>query len=156
MSALPAQHPTDRDTLPVLFRQVRSTGYGNAGLRVNEAIKLLRAIHGSARASGGEPFGRVSFRLSRTPEARWRELFDAAKGEGVTTEERGAEFLLHIAVMPGEVSSRRDTLQALITDINDKRRTELAQQAELTRERTENKRNIEDALNRELEALKFE
>jgi len=123
---------------------------------VNEEIKLLRAIQGSARASGGEPSGRVSFRLSRSPEARWRELFDAGKGDGVSTEERGAEFLLHIEVKPGEVASRRDALQTLITDVNNKRRTELMQQAELTRERTENKRNIEDALNRELEALRFE
>lgn len=123
---------------------------------MNEAIKLLRAIHGSARASGREPSGRVTFRLSRSPEARWRELFDAGKGEGVTTEERGAEFLLHVEVKPGEVASKRDALQALITDINDTRRTELTQQADLTRERTENKRTIEDSLNRELEALKFE
>ena len=123
---------------------------------MNEAIKLLRAVHGSARANGGEPFGRVTFRLSRSPEARWRELFDAGKGEGVTTEERGTEFLLHVEVKPGEVAARRDVLQALITDVNDKRRAELTQQAELTRARTENKLRIEDALNRELEALKFE
>lgn len=123
---------------------------------MNEEIKLLRAIQGSARANGGEAFGRVTFRLSRSPEARWRELFDAGKGEGVTSEERGPEFLLHVEVKPGEVASRRDTLQALITDVNDQRRAELAQQANVTRERTENKRNIEDALNRELEALKFE
>lgn len=83
-------------------------------------------------------------------------MFDAGKGDGVSTEERGAEFLLHIEVKPGEVASRRDALQTLITDVNNKRRTELMQQAELTRERTENKRNIEDALNRELEALRFE
>jgi hypothetical protein len=123
---------------------------------VKEEIKLLRAIHGSARANGGEAFGRVTFRLSRSPEARWRELFDAGKGEGVATEERGPEFLLHVEVKPGEVANRRDVLQALITDVNDQRRTELTQQADLTRERTENKRRIEDALNRELEALKFE
>jgi hypothetical protein len=119
-------------------------------------IKLLRPIHGSARANGGEAFGRVTFRLSKTPEARWRELFDAGKSQGITTEERGAEFLVHAEVKPGEVASTRDTLQALITDVNDKRRAELAQQADATRERTENKRNIEDCLNRELEALKFE
>jgi len=123
---------------------------------VNEEIKLLRAIHGSARANGGEGFGRVTFRLSRSPEARWRELFDAGKGQGVTSEERGAEFLLHVEVKPGDVATRRDALLALIADVNEKRRTELAQQADLTRERTENKRNIEDALNRELEALKFD
>lgn len=123
---------------------------------MNEEIKLLRAVHGSARANGGEAFGRITFRLNRSPEARWRELFDAGKGEGIATEERGAEFLLHAEVKPGEVASKRDALLALITDVNDKRRAELAQQAELTRERTENKRSIEDALNRELEALKFE
>ena len=123
---------------------------------MKEEIKLLRAIHGSARANGGEPFGRVTFRLSRSPETRWRELFDAGKGEGVATEERGPEFLLHVEVKPGEVAGKRDALQALITDVNDQQRAELAQQANLTRERTENKRSIEDALNRELEALKFE
>jgi hypothetical protein len=123
---------------------------------VNEEIKLLRAIHGSARANGGETFGRVTFRLSKGPEARWRELFDAGKGQGVSTEERGAEFLLHVEVKPGEVATRRDTLLALINDVNGQRRTEIAQQAEQARERTENKRGIEDALNRELEALKFE
>ena len=123
---------------------------------MNEEIKLLRAIHGSARANGGEAFGRVTFRLSKSPETRWRELFDAGKGQGVTSEERGAEFLLHVEVMPGQVASKRDALQALITDVNDKRRLELTQQADLTRARSENKRSIEDALNQELEALKFE
>lgn len=123
---------------------------------MNEDVKLLRAIQGSARANGGEAFGRVTFRLSRSPEPRWRELFEAGKTEGVASEERGKEFLLHIEVKPGEVASTRDALQALITDVNEKRRTELTQQADLTRERTENKRRIEDALNRELEALKFE
>src|SRR5438045_3753601 len=122
---------------------------------MSEEIKLLRAIQGSARANGGETFGRVTFRLSKSPEARWRELFDAGKGQGISSEERGNEFLLHVELKPGEVASKRDALQALITDVNDKRRTELAQQADLTRERTENKRNIEDALNRELESLKF-
>ena len=123
---------------------------------MNEPIKLLRAVHGSAQANGGEAFGRVTFRLSKSPEARWRELFDAGKGQGVATEERGSEFLLHVEVKPGEVAGRRDALQALISDVNDKRRAELVQQADLTRERTENKRSIEDSLNRELEALKFE
>lgn len=123
---------------------------------MNEEIKLLRAIHGSARANGGDAFGRVTFRLNKCPETRWRELFDAGKGQGVTSEEHGNEFLLHVEVKPGEVASKREALHALITDVNDKRRTELAQQAALTRERTENKRDIEDALNRELEALKFE
>ena len=123
---------------------------------MNEEVKLLRAIHGSARANGGEAFGRVTFRLSKSPEKRWRELFDAAKGQGVASEERGAEFWLHVEVTPGEVASKRDALLALIADVNDKRRSELAQEADRTRDRTENKRSIEDALNRELEALKFE
>lgn len=123
---------------------------------MNEEIKLLRGIHGSALANGGDAFGRVTFRLNRSPEARWRELFDAGRGQGVTTEERGAEFLLHVEAKPGEVASKRDALHSLIADVNDKRRAELAQQATLSRERTENKRSIEDALNRELEALKFE
>jgi hypothetical protein len=123
---------------------------------VNEEVKLLRAIQGSARANGGEAFGRVTFRLSRSPEKRWRELFDASKGQGVASEERGAEFWLHVEVTPGQVASKRDALLALISDVNDKRRSELAQEARLTRDRTENKRRIEDDLNRELEALKFE
>jgi len=123
---------------------------------VNEEIKLLRAVHGSARANGGEAFGRVTFRLNRNPEKRWRELFDAADGQRIVTEERGAEFLLHVEVKPGEVASSRDALRALINDVNDKRRAELAQEAEHARMRTENKLSIEDALNRELEALKFE
>ena len=123
---------------------------------MNEEIKLLRAIHGSARADGSEPFGRISFRLSKSPEQRWRELFDAVKGEGISTEERGAEFMLHVEAKPGEVASKRDAVLALIADVNDKRRSELVIQAERARERTDNRRSIEDALNRELEALKFE
>ncbi|HKO50691.1 MAG TPA: hypothetical protein VJV79_23385 [Polyangiaceae bacterium] len=123
---------------------------------MNEEVKLLRAVHGSARADGSEPFGRISFRLSKSPEQRWRELFDASKGEGISTEERGGEFMLHVEAKPGEVANKRDTLLALIADINDKRRQELAIQAEKARERTDNRRSIEDALNRELEALKFE
>jgi len=123
---------------------------------MNEEVKLLRAIHGSARADGSEPFGRISFRLSRSPEQRWRELFDAGKGQGVSTEERGGEFLLHVDAKPGEVASRRDFVLVLIADVNEKRRREIAAQAEQARERTDNRRTIEDALNRELEALKFE
>lgn len=123
---------------------------------MNEDIKLLRAVHGSARANGGEAFGRVTFRLNKSPEARWRELFTAAGGQGVTTEERGSEFLLHVEVKPGQVASKRDALRTLISDVNDKRRAELTLQADQARERSENKRSIEDALNQELEALKFE
>ena len=92
---------------------------------MNEEIKLLRAIHGSARANGGDAFGRISFRLSKSPEQRWRELFDAGKVEGVSAEERGAEFMVHVEVKPGEVASKRDQLLALIADVNDKRRSEL-------------------------------
>ena len=77
---------------------------------MSEEIKLQRAIQGSARANGGEAFGRVTFRLSRTPEPRWRELFEAGKGDAITSEERGAEFLLHVEVTPGEVASKRDAL----------------------------------------------
>ena len=146
----------NRNARPMLPLQTCSARYTDGRCRVNEEIKLLRAVHGSAQAEGGEAFGRVTFRLSRSPEARWRELFDARKGEGVETEERGSEFLLQVQAKPGEVARRRDALQALITDVNDQRRKELAQQAAQSRERTENKRNIEDALNRELEALKFE
>lgn len=123
---------------------------------MSEEVKLLRAINGSARANGGDAFGRITFRLSKSPETRWRELFDASKGHGIVSEERGTDFLLHVEVKPGEVASKRDALSALIADVNATRRTELVQQADLARERTENKRSIEDALNRELEALKFE
>ena len=123
---------------------------------MNEEVKLLRAVNGSARANGGEAFGRVTFRLNKSPEARWRELFAATAVEGIATEERGTEFLLHVEVRPGDVANKRDALHALIADVNEKRRAELAQQADLARERSENKLSIEDALNRELEALKFE
>jgi hypothetical protein len=123
---------------------------------MNEEVKLVRAVNGSARANGGEAFGRITFRLNKSPEARWRELFTAAGAVGVTTEERGTEFLLHVEVKPGEVAKKRDALRDLIADVNEKRRAELAQQSDLARERSENKISIEDALNRELEALKFE
>lgn len=123
---------------------------------MSEDVKLLRAVHGSARANGGEAFGRVTFRLNKNPEARWRELFAAAEGQGITTEERGSEFLLHVAVKPGEVAAKRDALRTLISEVNDKRRAELTLQADQARERSENKRSIEDALNQELEALKFD
>jgi hypothetical protein len=123
---------------------------------MNEDVKLLRAVPGSARAAGGAPFGRISFRLSRSPERRWQELFDASKGHGVSTEERGGEYLLHVEAVPGEVASKRDAALALIAEVNEKRRSEVTQQAVEARERNDNKRNIEDALNQELEALKFD
>ncbi len=123
---------------------------------MNEEVKLLQAMPGSARANGGEVFGRITFRLSGSPEQRWRALFDACKGPGVSVEERGTAFLLHAEVKPGEVVAKRDALVALLTDVNDQRRSELARQFEQARERTENKQHIEDSLNRELEALKFE
>lgn len=123
---------------------------------MNEDIKLLRAVHGSALADGGATFGRVTFRLSRSPERRWLELFDASKDKGMATEERGSEFLLHVESAPGELANRRDAALAVIADVNSRRRDEVAQQALQARERNDNKRSIEDALNQELEALKFD
>ena len=123
---------------------------------MNEDIKILRAVHGSARADGDATFGRVTFRLSRSPERRWLELFEATKDQGMVAEERGNEFLLHVESAPGEVANRRDAALALIADINGRRRDEVAQQSQLARERNNNKRTIEDALNQELEELKFE
>ena len=123
---------------------------------LNEPIKILRAVHGSAQADGSADIGRISFRLSGSPERRWMELFDASKGTGFTTEERNNEFVLHIQCQPGEVSAKRDAALALVAEVNERRRGEIAQQNTASRERHERKRSVEDALNRELEALKFE
>lgn len=123
---------------------------------MNDDIKLLRAVQGSARADGGAAFGRISFRLSRGPDRRWQELFDAGKGPGISVEERGNECLLHVEAAPGEVAAKRESIQTLISEVNAQRRSELDQQATQARERNDNKRNIEDALNKELEALKFD
>jgi hypothetical protein len=123
---------------------------------MNEAIKVLRAMQGSAQADGSADVGRITFRLSGSPERRWMELFDAAKGKGFSTEERNNEFMMHIECQPGEVASKRDAALALVAEVNERRRGEIAQQHAASRERNERKRAVEDALNRELEALKFE
>lgn len=123
---------------------------------MNEPIKILRAVHGSAQADGSADVGRISFRLSGSPERRWMELFEASKGKGFSTEERNNEFVLHIECQPGEVLAKRDAALSLVSEINERRRGEIAQQHSAARERNERKRAVEDALNRELEALKFE
>jgi len=123
---------------------------------MNEAIKILRAVQGSAQADGSADAGRISFRLSGSPERRWLELFEASKGKGFTTEERNNEFVMHIECQPGEVSAKRDAALALVADVNERRRGEVAQQHAASRARNDRKRSVEDALNRELEALKFE
>jgi len=123
---------------------------------MNEPIKILRAMHGSAKADGSADVGRISFRMSSSPDRRWMELFDASKGKGFTTEERNNECLMHIECQPGEVAAKRDAALALVADVNERRRDEIAQQNNALRERNERKRAIEDALNRELEALKFD
>ena len=123
---------------------------------MNEPIKVLRALHGSAKADGSADLGRISFRMSGSPERRWMELFDASKGKGFTTEERNNEFLVHIECQPGEVAAQRDALLSLVAEVNERRRGEITQHNNALRERNERKRAVEDALNRELEALKFE
>ncbi len=123
---------------------------------MNEAIKILRAMHGSAQADGSADVGRITFRLIGSPERRWMELFDASKGKGLRTEERKNEFMMHIKCQPGEVAAKRDAALALVAEVNERRRGEVAQQYAASRERNERKRSVEDALNRELEALKFE
>ena len=123
---------------------------------MNESIRIVRVIVGSARADGSAESGRVSFRLSGTPQQRWRELFEAGKHEGFVTEERGNEFLLHVECLPGEVAAKRDAAVNLLAQINERRTAELALQSKIATERNDKKRSVEDALNRELEALKFE
>jgi len=70
-------------------------------------------------ADGGARVGRVSFRLSGTPERRWLELFEVSKASAFR-EERSSEFLLHVQCAPGEVAckTRRKLKQALIADVN--------------------------------------
>ncbi len=123
---------------------------------MSENIQIAHAVHGSAKADGSAEVGRVTFRLSSTPERRWLELFKLVEAQGLTTEERGREFLLHVECAPGEVSAKRHTLQALIADVNGRWRAELNQQTTLARERNERKRSVEDALNLELDALSFD
>jgi hypothetical protein len=123
---------------------------------MSEDIKLVRAMHGSAQADGGGVFGRISFRLSGSPERRWLALFEMSKDKGFSTEERGSDFLLHVECLPGEVTSKRDAALTLIADVNSRWRSELTQQSAVARERNEKKRKIEDALNQELESLNFD
>lgn len=123
---------------------------------MSENIQIAHAVHGSAQADGSAEVGRITFRLSSSPERRWLELFELGKGKGVHTEERGREFLLHIECAPGEVAAKRDSAQAVIADVNSRWRAELNQQSAKARERNDKKRSVEDALNRELDALTFD
>ena len=123
---------------------------------MNEDVKILRAVHGSARADGSAAVGRVSFRLSGTPERRWMELFESSKKDaGFSTEERSSEFLLHVECAPGDVELKRDSALALLADVNSRWQSEIAVQRASAHARDDKKRSIEDALNRELEALTF-
>jgi hypothetical protein len=126
------------------------------GNTMSEDVKILRAMHGSAKADGSAGVGRVSFWLGGTPERRWLELFEVSKGVGFSTEERATEFLLHVQCAPGEVATKRDAALALIADVNSRWRSEIASQRAVARERDDKKRTIEEALNRELEALTFD
>src|SRR5450432_587866 len=123
---------------------------------MSEDVNILRAVHGSAEADGSSGAGRVSFRLSAIPARRWLELFEGSKGVGVSTEERGSEVFLRVACAPGEVASQRDAALALIADVNTKWRAEVTAQSAKARERHDKKRQIEEALNQELEALNFD
>ena len=123
---------------------------------MTEDVKILRAVHGSAEADGSSTSGRVTFRLSALPGRRWLELFEASKTVGMTTDERGTEVFLRVPCSPGEVATQRDAAVALISDVNSKWRTEVAAQSAKARERNDQKRQVEDALNRELEALNFD
>jgi hypothetical protein len=123
---------------------------------MSDDIKIVRAMHGSAQADGSAEFGRVSFRLSGTPERRWMALFDLTKGKGITTEERGSDVLLHIECLPGEVAAKRDSALSLLADVNSRWRAEVTQQNAVARERHDKKRRLEEALNQELESLNFD
>jgi hypothetical protein len=123
---------------------------------MNDDVKILRAMHGSAKADGSAEFGRISFRLGGIPERRWLELFESCKGVGFSTEERSSEFLLHVECVPGEVAAKRDAATALVADINSRWRAEVTSQRATARERDDKKRTMEEALNRELEALNFD
>jgi len=123
---------------------------------MSEDVKILRPMHGSAKADGSAGVGRVSFWLSGTPERRWLELFEIRKGAGFSTEERSREFLLHVQCAPGEVAAKRDAALALIADVNNRWRAEITSQRAVARERDDKKRTIEEALNQELEALTFD
>jgi hypothetical protein len=123
---------------------------------MNEDVKILRAVNGSAKADGSAGVGRVSFWLSPAPERRWLELFESSKGAGFSAEERSTEFVLHVQCAPGEVAAKRDAALALIADVNNRWRGEVALRRAVARERDDRKRTVEEALNRELEALTFD
>lgn len=122
---------------------------------MSEDIKITKAMHGSAQADGSAAFGRISFRLSRMPERRWLELFEISKGDGFSSEERNNEFILHAQCVPGEVALKRDAALSLVANVNDRWRGEVTLQRTQARERDDKKRAMEEALNRELEALNF-
>jgi hypothetical protein len=121
-----------------------------------EDVKILRAVHGSAEADGSTLSGRVSFRLSAIPARRWFELFEASKAVGLVTEERGSDVFLHVACGLGQVAAQRDAALALLADVNSKWRAETNAQNVRARERNDKKRQVEEALNQELEALNFD
>ena len=123
---------------------------------MSEDVKIVRAIHGSAEADGSSASGKVSFRLSGIPARRWLELFEASKGPSVATEERGTEFFLRVSCAPGEVATQRDAAAALIADVNSKWRAEVSAQNAKAHARDDQKRQVEAALNQELEALNFD
>ena len=121
-----------------------------------EDVKILRAVHGSAEADGSSASGRITFRLSALPARRWFEIFETCKGAGIAVEERGNEFFLHTACAPGQVAIQRDAALALVSEVNGKWRAEVTAQSLRARERQDKKRQVEEALNQELEALNFD
>jgi hypothetical protein len=123
---------------------------------MNEDIKIVRAMHGSAQADGDATIGRVSFRLSASPERRWLALFEISKPSGFSTEERGKDVLLHVECLPGEVANKRDAAVSLLADVNSTWHAEMNRQSAIARERHEKKRKLEEALNQELETLNFD
>lgn len=123
---------------------------------MNEDVKIVRAVHGSAEADGSSSSGKVSFRLSGIPARRWFEIFETSKSAGMVTEERGTELFLRVACAPGQVATQRDAAAALIADVNSKWRAEVAAQSAKAHARNDVKRQVEEALNQELEALNFD
>ena len=123
---------------------------------MSEEVKIVRAVHGSAEADGSSSSGKVSFRLSGIPARRWLELFEASKGADISTEERGTELFLRVCCAPGEVATQRDAAAALIAEVNSKWRAEQSAQNAKAQARDDRKRQVEAALNQELEALNFD
>jgi hypothetical protein len=94
--------------------------------------------------------------LSGIPARRWFEIFEASRSSTMVTEERGTELFLRVACGPGEVAAQRDAAAALIAEVNGKWRAEVSAQSAKARERHDQKRQVEEALNQELEALNFD